>query len=119
MVFLPLERSEYSLDKGLLVGHQDCSRWIKADLVPVFLWDSPLILDWNAGLILHREFLLARDSHVAGREKDLLVVEGDLRCVTVALKEDLLHVSRRVVEQELRVEVEESWRLGVELKAHK
>ena len=47
----------------------------------------------------------------------MLVLEGHLRPIAVTLKQNLLHVRTRVVEQELGIEVVESRRLWLELKA--
>ena len=47
----------------------------------------------------------------------MLVVKRDCRTVAESLKQDLLHVCRRVVEEELGPKVIESRRLWVELEA--
>jgi len=117
VVLLATDGSEDSLDLGVLVRHQDGSLRLKLDLVSVLLGHAPFILDRDARLILDWELLLGGDTNVTGREEDRWVDKSHLRAITVALKHDLLHVCRRVVEQELGREVIETRRLGVELKA--
>ena len=102
---------------GHLIGEQNGPLWFKLDLVSVLLGYAPFVLHWDARFILDGELLLRGNARVARREEDLLVVKRDCRTVTESLKQDLLHVCRRVVEEELGPKVIESRRLWVELEA--
>ena len=117
VVLLTTNGSEDSLNSGVLIGHQDGSLGLKLDLISVLLRHAPFVLYRDARLVLHWELLLGGDTNVTGREEDLRILERHLGVVTVALKQDLLHVCGGVVEQELRSEVVEAGRLRIELKA--
>ena len=105
------------MNLGHLIGEQNGSLWFKLHLVSVFLGHAPFVLYWNARFILDGELLLRGNARVAGREEDLLVLECNCWTITESLKQDLLHVCRRVVEKELGRKVIETRRLWVELKA--
>ena len=93
---------------GHLIGEQNGPLWFKLYLISVLLGYAPFVLHWDARFILDGELLLRGNARVARREEDLLIVKRDCRTVTESLKQDLLHVCRRVVEEELGPKVIES-----------
>jgi hypothetical protein len=118
LVLLASQRSEDGLHLCHLIGHQNCLLRFKLHLVSVLLWYAPLVLNWDARLIFDGEFLFGRDTRVTWREENLLVLESHLWAVAESLKQDLLHVRRRIVKQELSGKVVKSRSLWVELETN-
>ena len=58
MIVLLLEGSEGSVDLGLLIGLQESLGWGKLNLVFIFLWDFPLVLERDSGIVLNEDGLL-------------------------------------------------------------
>lgn len=118
VVVLLLQRGEGGHDLALLIGEQVGFRWRKLDLILVFLWHLPLVLQGNSGFVLDLQLLLAGDPLVDWREEQLLVVaQLQGRLVAVSYQVDLLDVRGVVVVDALCLEVELSRLPGVELEA--
>lgn len=117
IIFL-LERGESGYDLAFLVGQQICLCWSKPDLILVFLWDLPLVLEGYARLILNKNLLLARDTLVDWWEEELAVVaQFKSWFIAVTHEVDLLYVCRVVIIDALSQEVIIPRALGIEFEA--
>ena len=57
LVFFSSQWSENSLNLSHLIWHNDGPLRLKLDFIPVFLGYAPLVLHWDARLVLDWEFL--------------------------------------------------------------
>lgn len=113
LIFLLLQWRKVGANFDRLVGLQQRVSWLERDLILVFLRHSPIVFYSNPGVVLHLECLLRLHTHISGWEEELFLLEADRWGIAKALNLHLLHVHRGVVEDELRHEVVEPWRLRV------
>ena len=90
---------------------------LEEDLSFVFIGDLPLVLQGDAGVVLDRESLLARDSGKGGGIEELRIVSySEMGLVTVTNEVEALDVRSRVVEDTLGCEVIEAGLLREEFE---
>ena len=58
LILFFLERSEDSLDLRCLIWHQNSSLRLEFDFISVLFGHSPLVFNWDTGLVLDWELLL-------------------------------------------------------------
>lgn len=118
MIIFLLQSCEGGDDLAFFIWQQEGFCWSKFDLVLVLVWDFPLVLEGNSGLVLHLELLLRRNTLEDWWEEELLIVgQFESWLVAVTHKIDLLDVGWVMIVDALSLEVELTGLSWVELEA--